>query len=130
MKDICKAGDQRSIKHIVTKDDLAVFITGMVHPFYGTFAIARDAEWSSRQFVLDIREEHEEGIGTYVTVNHHSPAGVGDEIEFIATLKSVEDRDVHCTFEARKGDRLIASGTTGQKILLRTKVERLWKEYS
>ena len=45
-----------------------------VHPFYSTFALGRDVEWACRQFVLEMKEEDEEGIGTFLNITHKSPA--------------------------------------------------------
>lgn len=105
--------------------DVARFETGVVHPFYATFALGRDAEWSSRQFVLDMLDEDEEGIGTFLTIEHKSPALVGDEVVVTATIIRLEGNNIDCSYEAKVGDRVIASGTTGQKILKKEKVERL-----
>ncbi len=74
MKEIFKPGDKKIYTHKVTEQDAAVFETGMVHPVYATFALSRDAEWACRQFVLEMKDADEEGIGTYLTVNHISPA--------------------------------------------------------
>jgi fluoroacetyl-CoA thioesterase len=52
MKKIFKTGDIKEYTHIVVKEDVAAFETGLVHPVYSTFALARDAEWTCRQFVL------------------------------------------------------------------------------
>jgi fluoroacetyl-CoA thioesterase len=109
----------------VGEEDIAQFKTGVVHPFYATFALGRDAEWSSRQFVLDMLDEDEEGIGTFLTIEHKSPALVGDTVEITATLQRLEGNAVDCAWEAKVGDRVIATGTTGQKILKKEKVERL-----
>src|SRR5215831_6187572 len=77
MKSIFKEGDKKEIFVTVKAEDVATFETGNVHPVYSTFALARDAEWCTRQFVLEIRDEDEEGIGTMVYVDHLSPAPVG-----------------------------------------------------
>lgn len=105
--------------------DVARFETGVVHPFYATFALGRDAEWSSRQFVLDMLDADEEGIGTFLTIEHKSPALLGDTVDITATLLRLEGNAVDCAWEARVGDRVIATGTTGQKILKKEKVDRL-----
>ena len=47
-----QSGDQRSFYKTISKDDIAQFDNGTVHEVYSTFAIARDAEWSGRLFVL------------------------------------------------------------------------------
>ena len=118
--------DQLSFTHKVTTDDTARFESGEVHPVYGTFALAREAEWSGRLFVLEMKEEGEEGIGTSITVNHISPALVGQEVVFTATLKEVNRNEVITTYEAKVGDRIIATGLQGQKIIKKEKLERLF----
>ena len=59
-------GDVKSFVHVVTEADTARFDSGEVHNVYSTFALARDAEWSGRLFVLEMKEEGEEGIGTAI----------------------------------------------------------------
>ncbi|MCB0733472.1 MAG: hypothetical protein H6608_02005 [Flavobacteriales bacterium] len=125
MKNPFKSGDQKTYRHRVTEADIARFESGLVHPFYATFALGRDAEWAGRLFVLEMKEEGEEGIGTYLTIEHKSPALLGDDVDITATLERVERNSVECSYEARVGNRLIATGTTGQKILLRQKIDQL-----
>lgn len=112
---------------VVTHEDTAKFEAGEVHPVYATFALGRDAEWVCRLFVLEMKEEDEEGIGTYLHITHHSPAFIGDQVFFEAKIKAVNGHEVIAIFEARVGDRLIASGETGQKILKKSKIEEVFK---
>ena len=128
MKNPFKIGDTKAYSKIVAKDETARFESGEVHPFYGTFALARDAEWAGRLFVLDMKEEGEEGIGTFVNVDHKSPAFVGDQVDFTAYLAEVQGNNVVCDFEAWVGDRLIAKGATGQKIVRKSKLEEIIKQ--
>jgi fluoroacetyl-CoA thioesterase len=109
----------------VTELDLAEFETGLVHPFYATFALGRDAEWASRQFVLEMLEADEEGIGTFLTIEHQSPALLGENVEITAIIFELEKNKINCTYLASVGDRIIAKGTTGQKILSKEKVLNL-----
>lgn len=109
----------------VTEKDTATFETGQVHPFYATFALGRDAEWTCRQFVLNMKEDHEEGIGTFLTIYHRSPALLGETINIKATIKSIEGHEIICVWKALVGDRVIAEGEQGQKILKKEKIERL-----
>jgi predicted thioesterase len=129
MKSLFNIGDQKAYLKTVQANETATFDSGEVHPFYGTFALARDAEWSSRLFVLDMKEENEEGIGTFVNIRHESPAMVGDEVRIVATLTSQEKNNVVCSIEAFVGERLIASGETGQKILKKEKIEQLKQRF-
>lgn len=119
-------GSKMQFEKVVTDADTATFSSGNVHPVYATFALTRDAEWSSRLFVLEMKEEHEEGIGTFVNVQHVSPAFVGDKVIFEATIDELKGNEVNCTFTAKVDGRLIAAGRTGQKILPKQKIEDLF----
>lgn len=125
MKNIFEVGNQLTLVHVVDQADLATFETGNVHPFYSTFALGRDAEWACRQFVLQMKEADEEGIGTFLNIRHKSPAMLGDTVEFIATVSVLEGHQIDCSFVARVGDRIVAEGEQGQKILKKEKLERL-----
>lgn len=123
MNAIFKTGDLKHFQRTVRKEDVAAFNEDVVHPIYATFALARDAEWTSRQFVLEMRAEDEEGIGTFIAIDHKAPAFVGEEINFVARVEEVRGNELICSFEARVGQRLIATGQTGQKILSKKKLE-------
>lgn len=121
-----KIGDCKSYTHEVKAVDLASFAAGNVHPVYATFSVARDAEWCCRLFVLEMKEADEEGIGTFIEVEHCSPALLGSTVVFTATLINQEKNNIICSFEAKVGDRLIARGRQGQKILKRERLEQLF----
>jgi predicted thioesterase len=125
MKNIFEVGHTMRLVHLVEQADLATFETGNVHPFYSTFALGRDAEWTCRQFVLQMKEDDEEGIGTFLNIRHKSPAMLGDTVEFIATVSLLEGHQIDCSFVAKVGDRIVAEGEQGQKILKKEKLDRL-----
>lgn len=127
MKQLYSIGDTKVYKHAVTEADTATFAVGKVHPVYATFALTRDAEWAGRLFVLDMLDEGEEGIGTFVEVVHKGPALVSSVVDITATIESIQGNELVCSFVARVGERLIAKGRTGQKILERTRIEQLFK---
>jgi predicted thioesterase len=127
MKNIFKSGDQKEYRTVANASDLAAFQGKVVHPVYSTFALARDIEWTSRQFILDICEDDEEGIGTYLSIEHKSPAIMGEEVLVIATIEELTDKELTCSCEVRVEDRLIAIGTTKQKILRREKIDKIFK---
>lgn len=124
----CKPGDKRFFETTVSEKDTAAFQTGEVHPVYSTFALARDAEWACRQFVLEMKEEDEEGIGTSITVNHQSPALIGEKVKFEAVLESAEGNEIICNYAATVGDRIIAHGQQRQKILKKKKLRELFQK--
>lgn len=127
MKHIFDVGDVQVFRRVVTSGDLAAFGGEVVHPVCATFALARDIEWTSRQFVLQLRADDEEGIGTMLTINHAGPAFVGEEIVFTARIEEIKGNELICTYEARVGSRLIAYGKTGQKVLKKEKINSIFK---
>src|SRR5688572_4911265 len=127
MKQLYKPGDTKEYRRTVTAADLASFHGTVVHPVCATFALARDIEWTTRQFVLDMREEDEEGIGTFIRVDHKGPAFEGEEIIYIGAIDKVEGAEIVCSVHARVGERTIALALTGQKILKREKLKLLFR---
>lgn len=125
-----KPGDRKTFKHLVTQQDVAAFHGEVVHPVCATFSLARDIEWTTRQFVLEMREDDEEGIGTFLSIEHKGPAFIGEEIFFEAWVDSIERNELICHYQARVGDRLVAIGKTGQKILKKDKLNRLLQKPS
>lgn len=128
MKHIFKPGDKKSFRRIVDNSDQAIFNDEVLHRVCSTFALARDFEWSSRLFFLEMREDHEEGVGTFLQINHLAPAFVGDEVEFTATVETLKGNELTCSIEARVMDQLIATGKTGQKMLTREKLSGIFKQ--
>lgn len=119
-------GDTKTFSRIITEADVAAFEAGVVHPVYATFALARDAEWSGRLFVLEMKEAHEEGIGSGLEIKHRSPALLGSTVHFTATLEAVNGNEVITVFSAKVGERLIATGRQWQRVLAKEKIEALF----
>ena len=118
-------GDIKVYTKVVQSTEIAAFESGMVPPLYATFFLTKDAEWSTRLFVLEMKEEDEEGIGTFIEVYHRSPVLVGSSVDFYATLEEVQGNAIICSFIAKVGDRVIADGRTGQKILKKAKLNEV-----
>ena len=127
MKPIFKPGDEKQYRKIVQAEDVASFHGRVVHQVCSTFTLAREIEWTTRLFVLDMRDDDEEGIGTFLTIEHKGPAFVGEEIVFTGIVESINDHELICSFHAEVGARTIAVGKTGQKILKREKIAQLFK---
>lgn len=121
-----KIGDIKEHFHTVNENDLAEFRTGKVHDLYSTFALGRDAEWCCRLFVLEMIEDDEQGIGTFLNISHRSPALLGSEVRFEAELTEVVTNNVTCKFRAFVGTRIVAEGEQGQKILKKDRLEQLF----
>ncbi len=126
MKLIFKPGDKKNYQKVVGKDDVAAFHGDTLHEVCSTFSLARDFEWSSRLFFIEIKDDDEEGVGTFLSIDHKSPAFVGEAIIFTATIVKMEKNELTCMIEARIGSRLIATGTTGQKMLKKERLKQLF----
>jgi fluoroacetyl-CoA thioesterase len=126
MKTIFKPGDKKIYIKIVDAVDVAAFHGIMLHEVCSTFSLARDFEWTSRLFFIEMKDDDEEGVGTFLSIDHRSPAFVGEEITFTATIVKLEKNELTCQIEAMAGKRIVAIGTTGQKMLKRDKLKQVF----
>jgi predicted thioesterase len=126
MKNIFKPGDTKVYKTIVKTEDQAAFHGEVLHAVCSTFALARDMEWSSRLFFIEMKEADEEGVGTYLEIEHRAPAFVGDELTITATVSSISENELLCKIEVKQKDKLIATGKTGQRMLKKEKLNRIF----
>jgi len=125
-----KVGDKKTYSIVVLQNDTAAFNSGQVHPVYSTFALGKDAEWCCRLFALEMKEPDEEGIGTFLSIEHKSPALIGSRVDFTATIESIRNNEIICYYEAFVNNRIIACGKQGQKIIKKEKLERLFNSLS
>ena len=118
-------GSVRTYQTQVTNEKLARFDTGLVHPVYSTFALGHDVEWTCRHFVLEMKEEHEEGVGSYLSIEHMSPAPLHSLVTISATLTEVNGNEVICSYKVYVEDRLVAQGIQKQRILNKVRFTKL-----
>jgi predicted thioesterase len=126
MKSVFTIGDQKIFKRVVTSNDVAAFHGETVHEVLATFALGRDFEWASRLFFIELKEDDEEGVGTFLSIEHRGPAFVGEEVIFTATIEKLEGMVLTCSIEARVNDRLVAAGKTGQKMLKKEQLKKIF----
>ncbi|MDH5382790.1 MAG: hypothetical protein OEW75_18185 [Cyclobacteriaceae bacterium] len=110
----------------VNEKDFATFGDEVIHKVYSTFSIARDAEWTGRRLFFVNKEEGEEAVGTHVNVKHRAPAFKGEQVLFKAKAESFEHDHLVCSFVATVNGKIIAEGTTGQKVLKSEIVNKLF----
>jgi predicted thioesterase len=128
MKNNLKPGDITEYCWVVKPGDVAAFDGQVVHEVCSTFSLAREIEWTTRQFVIKARDADEEGIGTHISIDHQGPAFVGEEILIRGRVEKIDGHHLFCAFEAFAGSRLVAVGKTGQKILKKEKINKLFKK--
>lgn len=106
--------------------DQAIFHETLLHAVCSTFALARDIEWSSRLFFIEMKEDDEEGVGTLLEIEHRSPAFVGEELLITATVARIVGNELICDIEVKCGARLIAAGKTGQRMLKKDRLKQIF----
>jgi predicted thioesterase len=109
-----------------TEQDMAAFDSGVVHRVCSTFALAREMEWTGRMFVLEMKEPHEEGIGTFLHITHRAPAVLHQPVECTGYFEEVANGEIKVKVEIKQAGTLIAFGSTGQKILPKETIERIF----
>ncbi len=128
MKQVYQIGDIKKYSFKVTERDVAQFKQQSVHQVCATFTLAREIEWCTRLFVIDMLELHEEGIGTRLHIEHQSPALLGQEVLIKGEIQSIVKNEIVCSFLATVNDRVIAQGETGQKILPKDKIQAIFNQ--
>ena len=126
MKAIFKPGDTKVYTTQVKTKDQATFHGEVLHAVCSTFALARDIEWSSRLFFVEMKESDEEGVGTFLEITHRTPAFVGETIVITATVKSLTGNELLCDIEVKCVDRIIATGKTGQRMLKKDRLNAIF----
>ena len=129
MKRVLNPGEKKVHRFTVSSDDVAKFNEKVVHNVCSTFALAREIEWSTRLFVLEILDPDEEGIGTSLTIDHISPAFENEQVEIQVEVKSFDKNELICSYKALINSRLIAKGDTGQKILKKSRIREIFSNF-
>lgn len=128
MKQPFSLGDKKIHMYFVKPEDSARFQGVEVHPVCSTFVLAREMEWAGRLFVLEMKEPHEEGIGTRVELKHISPAAIGANLKFEAEYAGMINTEINVNVKVFASERLVAEGSTGQRILARDKINQLFSK--
>lgn len=128
MKTGLKPGVEREVSFVVTEDMCPAFDGVVVHHVCATWTLVHYMELAGRHVLVDFLEDGEEGVGSSVTCEHVAPAPVGSEVTVRATATRVTGRVLDCDVVCRKGDRVIARGTTGQRVFPRAVLKRILHE--
>lgn len=114
--------------YVVQPEDVAAFQGKVIHPVLSTFVLAREAEWAGRLVLLPLLREGEQGIGTHVNLTHQGPAFPGETVLFEAVPLSMENGELIVQVTATVNGRAVATGTTGQKILPQTVIDKIFSK--
>ncbi len=125
MKPSLKIGNTADVIVEVTEDMCPAFDGVVVHRLYSTWSLAHHMELAARKVLAPHLDQHEEGIGSHLTIDHVSPAPLGHTVRTVATAIEVNDRKVVCEVIAYDGDRVIARGHQVQRVLPKKMLEAL-----
>ena len=109
----------------VTEDMCPAFDGVVLHRVYSTWSLAHHMELAGRTVLAPYLEDHEEGLGSHLTVDHLSPTPVGKSVHVVAEATEVDSRRVVCEVRAYDGDRLIGHGSHVQHVLPKETILRI-----
>ena len=130
MKSGLAVGHTAIITTEVTPGMYAQFEGNVVHPVYSTVSMVYHMEWASRKVILPYLEDHEEGMGAKVNVEHMAPAKTGSLLEIRANVIEYEGNVIvtEVTVRERENGRLIGKGEVKQVVLPKEKINERIKE--
>jgi len=125
MKPDLTIGAKHSIQITVTNKMFAQFEGKVVHPVYSTAMMVYHMEWVSRQMIIEILDQTEEGMGAEVKVKHLAPATEGTVLTLEATIVGLKKNFIITKVLVSSKDRLIGEGEVTQVVLPKRKIETL-----
>ncbi|ART76666.1 thioesterase [Sutcliffiella horikoshii] len=125
MKPELTIGTKHSIQITVTNKMFAQFEGELVHPVYSTAMMVYHMEWASRQIILEVLEETEEGMGAEVKVKHLAPATEGTVLTIEATVVGLKKNFIITKVQIFSKDRVIGEGEVTQVILPKSKINAM-----
>jgi predicted thioesterase len=102
----------------------------VVHRVYSTWSMAHHMELAARKVLAPHLEDHEEGIGSHLSIDHVSPAPLGHIVRVTAKAIELGPTTLVCECIAYDGERVVGRGKQIQRILPKTKLAQLLQRAS
>jgi predicted thioesterase len=129
MKPALAIGNTAEVTITVTQDMCPAFDGVVVHRVYSTWSMAHHMELAARKVLAPHLEDHEEGIGSHLSIDHLAPTPLGHQVRVIATAVEIGPTtlicDVHAYHVRPGGDTLVGKGRQTQRILPKSKLTQL-----
>ena len=125
MKSTLKIGNSAEVTALVTEEMCPAFDGIVVHKVYSTWSMAHHMELAARKVLAPHLDDHEEGIGSHLSIEHLSPTPLGQIVRVVAEAVEVDDRKVICELHAYDGERLVGRGRQTQRVLPKKKLKSL-----
>jgi predicted thioesterase len=117
MRPSLKVGNMAEVTITVTEAMCPAFDGVVVHRVYSTWSMAHHMELAARLVLAPHLEDHEEGIGSHLSIDHVSPAPLGHRVRVIATATELHGSTLVCEVIAYDGERVVGRGKQVQRIL-------------
>ena len=88
MKPSLKVDNAAEVTITVIDDMCPAFDGVVVHRVYSTWSMAHHMELAARMVLAPHLEDHEEGIGSHLSIDHVSPAPLGHRVR--VTARAIE----------------------------------------
>ena len=125
MQPTLKVGNMAEVEIEVTEDMCPAFDGVVVHRVYSTWSMAHHMELAARKVLAEHLEDHEEGIGSHLSIDHLAPCTVGRTVRVEAEAVELEGNTLICDVSAWDGTRLLGRGKQVQRVLPKTTLARL-----
>jgi predicted thioesterase len=130
MKASLKVGNTAEVSITVTEDMCPAFDGIVVHRVYSTWSMAHHMELAARMVLAPHLEDHEEGIGSHLSIDHVSPAPLAHAVRVTARAVEFGPTTLVCECIAYDGERVVGRGKQIQRILPKTKLAQLLQRAS
>jgi predicted thioesterase len=130
MKASLKVGNTAEVSITVTEDMCPAFDGIVVHRVYSTWSMAHHMELAARMVLAPHLEDHEEGIGSHLSIDHVSPAPLAHVVRVTARAVELGPTTLVCECIAYDGERVVGRGKQIQRILPKTKLAQLLQRAS
>ena len=125
MKTTIQVGNIASISFSVTEQMQAMFDDRVIHPVCSTWDMAHQFEIAARKALEEHLEDNEQGIGSFLSIDHVRSAPVGAEVEVVATITELDETIVVCEIAATVNGTECATGKQVQRVLPSSTITRL-----
>lgn len=125
MKSTLRLGSTAEVLITVTDDMCPAFDGVVVHRVYSTWSMAHHMELAARKVLAPHLEDHEEGIGSHISIDHVAPAPLGHSVRVVAEAVELGPTTLVCDVIAYDGESIIGRGRQVQRILPRATLESL-----
>jgi predicted thioesterase len=129
VKSSLQVGNTAEIQITVTEDMCPAFDGLVVHRVYSTWSMAHHIELAARKVLAPHLENHEEGIGSHLSIDHLAPAPVGAAVRVVATAIELGPTTLVCDVVAYHirpdAEKVVGRGRQVQRILPKQKLVAL-----